>query len=187
VPSGVARFEPHAVVATDGTRREVDVVVLATGFEATDMALAHHITGRDDRLLATVWQDGGMQALRGATVHGFPNLFFLVGPNTGLGHTSMIHVIESQLAYLADGLATLDSRNLDAIEPTAHAQDAWNAGLQKRLRRSVWATGGCSSWYQDPQGRIPTLWPGSTWRLRRATRRLDPLEYRLYPRQGRAS
>jgi cation diffusion facilitator CzcD-associated flavoprotein CzcO len=182
VPSGVARFEPRTVVADDGTRRDVDVVVLATGFEATDMAAAHRITGRAGRLLSDVWQDGGTQALRGATVHGFPNLFLLVGPNTGLGHTSMIHVIESQLAYLADGLATLDRRGLDAIEPTAHAQAAWNTQVQQRLSRSVWATG-CSSWYQDPQGRIPTLWPGSTLRLRRATRRLDPLEYRLYPRR----
>jgi len=178
VPSAVAGFEPNAVVAADGTRRQVDAVVFATGFETTDLPIAHHITGRDGRLLADVWAGTGMQALRGTTVHGFPNLFFLIGPNTGLGHTSMVHVIESQLAYLRDALRIMDEQELAAIEPTARAQAAWNDILEHRLRRSVWATGGCASWYQDSRGRITTLWPGSTLRLRRATRHLAPHEYR---------
>ncbi|HEY6793972.1 MAG TPA: NAD(P)/FAD-dependent oxidoreductase [Kineosporiaceae bacterium] len=179
IPSGVARLDPGAVIAGDGTRREVDAVILATGFEATEIALAHHVRGRDGHLLADVWRAEGMQALRGTTVHGFPNLFLLVGPNTGLGHTSMIHVIESQLAYVRDALDTMRRCGLAALEPTDHAQRAWNARLQDRLRGSVWATGGCASWYQDERGRITTLWPGTTLRLRRATRRVDLTEYRV--------
>lgn len=182
VASAAARFEPGAVITADGARREIDAVVLATGFEPTDLPIAHRVRGRDGRTLADVWAGTGMQALRGATVHGFPNLFFLVGPNTGLGHTSMVQVIESQLAYLADALRAMDARGLAAIEPADDAQHRWNAMVQRRLRGSVWATGGCASWYQDARGRIPTLWPGSTARLRWQTRHVDLVEYRLTPR-----
>jgi hypothetical protein len=122
-----------------------------------------------------------MQALRGTTVHGFPNLFLLVGPNTGLGHTSMIHVIESQLRYVREALAVMRDRGIAAIEPAADAQRRWNAALQERMRGTVWATGGCASWYQDEHGRITTLWPGSTARLRWETRRIDLAEYLVTP------
>ena len=181
VPSGLAGFEPGAVVAADGTRREADVVVLATGFETTDPPIAHHLRGRGGRLLADVWREGGMQALRGTTVHGFPNLFLLVGPNTGQGHTSMVQIIESQVAYVRDALTTMERRGVAALEPLAEAQTAWNDRLAARLRGTVWTTGGCSSWYQDGHGRVTTLWPGSTVRLRRATRRVDLAEYRVTP------
>jgi len=182
VPSGVARFEPGTVVAADGTRRPADVVVLATGFETTDLPIAHHVRGRDGRSLADVWKDGGMAALRGTTVHGFPNLFLLVGQNTGQGHTSMIQIIESQLAYVRAALDAMDRRGLVALEPLPQAQADWNARLAARLARTVWTTGGCSSWYQDDHGRVTTLWPGSTVRLRLQTRRIDLNEYRLTPR-----
>jgi cation diffusion facilitator CzcD-associated flavoprotein CzcO len=181
IPSGVARFEPGAVVAEDGTRREADAVVLATGFATTDLPIAHHLSGRGGRPLADAWRETGMQALRGTTVHGFPNLFLLVGPNTGLGHTSMIHVIESQLRYVREALAVMRDRGIAAIEPAADAQRRWNAALQERMRGTVWATGGCASWYQDEHGRITTLWPGSTARLRWETRRIDLAEYLVTP------
>jgi cation diffusion facilitator CzcD-associated flavoprotein CzcO len=185
VPSGVTGFEPDAVLAEDGTRRQVDVVVFATGFETTDLPIAHHVSGRDGRLMSDVWAGTGMQALRGSTVHGFPNLFFLIGPNTGLGHTSMVHVIESQLRYVRDALRAMDEQGLAVIEPTAAAQAAWNASIQRRLSRSVWTTGGCASWYQDSRGRITTLWPGSTIRFRKQTRQIDPREYRVERRLDR--
>lgn len=178
VPTGVAALDGDEVVGTDGTRRRADVVVFATGFETTDLPVAHHIVGRDGVRLSDAWA-GGMEALRGSAVHGFPNLFFLIGPNTGLGHSSMVHIIESQLAYLLDALRRMDADGLDVLEPTRRAQDAWNADVQRRMARTVWATGGCASWYQDANGRITTLWPGSTVRLRRTTRRLDPSEYRV--------
>jgi cation diffusion facilitator CzcD-associated flavoprotein CzcO len=181
IPSGVARLEPGAVITTDGVRREVDVVIMATGFEATDPPIAHRLHGRDGRLLADVWKETGMQALRGTTVHGFPNLFLLVGPNTGLGHSSMIHVIESQLGYLRSALEAMQRRRVATIEPAADAQRTWNARLQERMRGSVWATGGCASWYQDGQGRVTALWPGSATGLRRATRQIDLVEYRVLP------
>lgn len=187
IPSGVSAFAPGRIVAADGTRREVDTVVFATGFETTDVPIAHHVHGRGGRLLAEVWAPSGMQALRGTTVHGFPNLFLLVGPNTGLGHTSMIQVIESQLAYLGAALDAMRERGIAVLEPTVRAQRAWNADVRRRMRGTVWATGGCSSWYQDGRGRITTLWPGSTARLRWQTRRIDLAEYLLTPARTAAT
>lgn len=182
VPSAAAALEPGAVITADGHRREIDTLVLATGFEPTEPPIARHVRGRDGRLLADVWAGTGMQALRGTTVHGFPNLFLLIGPNTGLGHTSMLQVVESQLAYVADALRLMDRHGLAALEPSAAAQEAWNRWVSGRMRGTVWATGGCVSWYQDPSGRVTTIWPGSTVRLRHQTRRLDPAEYRATPR-----
>ncbi len=97
------RSAPHSVVAADGTEREVDTIIFGTGFHVTDVPIADRITGRDGRTLAETWQ-GSMQAYKGTTVAGFPNLFFLVGPNTGLGHTSIVFMIESQIAYVLGAL-----------------------------------------------------------------------------------
>jgi len=186
VSAGVRALTPDGVTAADGRTRPVHVVVLATGFRATDPPIAHHIRGRGGVLLADAWAAAGMQALRGSTLAGFPNLFFLVGPNTALGHNSIVFVIECQLRYLRDALRAMDTRGLAAIEATPAAQRRWNAELQRRMRRTVWATGGCASWYQDDRGRIPTLWPGSTLRLRRVTRSIDLSEYHLRQRPARS-
>ena len=95
-----------------------------------------------------------MSAYKGTTVHGFPNLFLLTGPNTGQGHTSMVFIIESQVAYLRDAVAhACASQRYAAVEPRADAQRRWNADLQRRMKRTVWNTGGCSSWYLDSHGR----------------------------------
>ena len=118
-----------------------------------------------------------MQALRGTSVAGFPNLCLIIGPNTGLGHNSMIHIIEAQIGYLTDYLATLDRLDAAALDARAGAQQRWCADIERRMARTVWATGGCVSWYLNAAGRNPTLWPGSIREFRRATRRVDLSEY----------
>jgi cation diffusion facilitator CzcD-associated flavoprotein CzcO len=177
VTDGIAKVTPNAVVSADGTEREADVLVVATGFLATEQPVAGRITGRHGQTLSQAWADTGTQAYKGATVHGFPNLFFVIGPNTGLGHTSMVFMIESQIAYVLSALDTMRARGLGAVEPTEQAQRAWNDDLQRRLRRSVWNTGGCSSWYLDAHGRNVTLWPRTTYKFRRLTARFDPEAY----------
>ena len=170
VTDRIDKITPRGVVTADGTEREIDVLIVATGFLATDLPIARHIHGRDGVSLADHFAEHGMQAYKGATVHGFPNLFFVVGPNTGLGHSSMVFMIESQVAYVVDALAH-DARPAAsrAVEPTAQAQQAWNDDLQRRMRRTVWSTGGCSSWYLDDHGRNVTLWPRTTYTFRRLT------------------
>ncbi|MGF7235994.1 MAG: flavin-containing monooxygenase [Frankia sp.] len=177
VASGVTRVGPSSVISADGTEREVDTIILGTGFHVTDFPIAALVRGRGGVLLADQWSADGARALRGTTVAGFPNMFLVIGPNTGLSHSSMVQVIESQVSYLVDALRLRDTRGLATIEPTPAAVRAWNADVDRRMAGTVWATGGCRSWYLGPTGRVSVLWPGSTLRFRRATRAIDLTEY----------
>ena len=185
VAAGLAKVEGGTLVAQDGTSHDVDAIVFATGFHAIDPPIASRVYGADGRSLAQVWGDD-MRALRGTTIPGFPNLCLVIGPNTGLGHNSLVLVIESQLNYIMDYLATLEATGAAALDAREQAVQRWCAGIEKRMRPTVWATGGCVSWYLNAAGRNPTLWPGSTISFRRATRRLDLAEYELIPAGARA-
>ncbi len=185
VAAGLAEVRGSTLVDADGGEREVDAIVFGTGFHVTDMPIGQRVFGVDGRSLAEEWK-GGMEALRGSTVRGFPNLFFVIGPNTGLGNNSMILMIESQLNYLVDALTTLSAVGAVAMQPTARAQRQWNLELQHKMSRTVWTTGGCKSWYLDEGGKNTVLWPGSTTSFRRATRRVDLAEYELIRRPAPA-
>ena len=147
VTDGIAKITGDAIVTADGTERPIDVLVVATGFFTTEQPIAERIVGREGRSLAEVWRETGMAGYKGTTVHGFPNYFSIVGPNTGLGHSSMVFMIESQIDYIRDAVRTMDAHAYAAVEPRRDAQDAWNDDLQRRMKRTVWSTGGCSSWY----------------------------------------
>ena len=146
----------------------------------TDLPIASRVRGRDGRTLAEHW-DGSLEALRGSTVAGFPNLFFVLGPNTGLGHTSVVLMAEAQARYIRQALDELDRAGAAAVEPLRGAQDAWNEAVQQRMRGTVWTRGGCQSWYIDARGRNSTLWPDHTFRFFSELRRFDPSEYTLEP------
>jgi cyclohexanone monooxygenase len=167
------------VVTADGVEHPVDVIVVATGFFTTEQPIAAHVVGRDGRSLADVWADGGMAAYKGTTVHGFPNFFQVVGPNTGLGHSSMVFVIESQVAYIVDAIRTMREHRYAAVEPRPDAQRAWNDDLQRRMGRTVWNRGGCSSWYLDEHGRNTVLWPRSTFAFRSLLSSFDAAAYEV--------
>jgi cyclohexanone monooxygenase len=177
VTEPITKITPDAIVTRDGAEREIDVLIVATGFFTTDQPIAAHITGRTGETLAGIWGREGMSAYKGTTVHGFPNLFQIVGANTGLGHSSMVFIIESQIAYILDALKTMQEQRLGAVEPRADAQRRWNDELQGRLKRTVWNTGGCSSWYLDEHGRNTTLWPRTTYRFRALLSRFDQDNY----------
>lgn len=179
VAAGLAEVRGSTVVGADGTETEVDAIVFGTGFHVTDMPIADRVVGADGVTLAEAWKDG-MASLRGATAVGFPNWLTVIGPNTGLGNSSMILMIESQLSYLADYLRKLGSLGAGAaLTPRPAAVDAWNRRVQERMKRTVWNTGGCTSWYLDANGRNTTVWPGTTTEFRRATRAVDLGEYEV--------
>jgi cation diffusion facilitator CzcD-associated flavoprotein CzcO len=178
VTDGIREVRGRSIVTGDGVEREVDVIVFGTGFKVMDMPAAEIIRGRGGRSLADVWQ-GSMSAYLGTSVAGFPNLFMMTGPNTGLGHNSMVYMIESQLDYVLGALRTMEERGVTALDVRAEVQDAYNEELQKSLEGTVWTSGGCASWYLDDTGRNPTLWPGASWRFRQRTRRFDPAAYEL--------
>ena len=177
VTDRIAAVRPNAIVTADGSVREVDAIVVATGFHVTDSPTNQRIIGRGGHSLADTWQRAGAQAYKGSTVHGFPNLFVMTGPGTGSGHTSAVFMIESQLNYLRDLIRTTTTRGIATVEVREDAQRAYNANIQRGLRNSVWETGGCSSWYRDKFGKITTMWPGFTFRFRQRTRTFDVNAY----------
>ena len=179
VTDAISHITATGVVTADGVEHPADAIVWGTGFHVTDMPYVEWLRGRDGRVLGDVWRERGMQGLRGTTVAGFPNLFMLVGPNTGLGHNSIVFMIESQVAYVMDALRTLDAHGSSACDARPEAQASFNDEVQRRMRSTVWTQGGCASWYLDAHGRNTTLWPGTSWSFRRATRRFDPAEYEL--------
>ena len=181
ITSGIAEIRPNSIVDKDGVEREIDVLVIATGFHVTDQPIAGHITGKGGRTLAEVWSEKGMRAYKGTTIHGFPNLFQIVGPNTALGHSSIIFIIESQVRYIVDAARTLRREGLAAVEPTIEAQDAWNDEVQRKMQPTVWLTGGCASWYVDEFGNNTTLWPGQTFSFRNHLSRFDVDQYVATP------
>jgi cation diffusion facilitator CzcD-associated flavoprotein CzcO len=179
VTSAVREVRPHAVVDSDGHEHEVDVVVYGTGFRVMDIPLGHRLTGREGRTLSEQWAASGAQAHRGTTVAGFPNLFLLLGPNTALGHTSVVLMIEAQIGYVVAALRRMQETGAGALEVRRSAQDDYNARLQAELTDTVWNAGGCRSWYRDEQGYNFTLWPGHTYTFLRLMRRFDAESYEL--------
>ncbi|MFO1187553.1 MAG: NAD(P)/FAD-dependent oxidoreductase [Alphaproteobacteria bacterium] len=179
VTDAIREVRAHSIVTADGREREVDAIIFGTGFHATDFLGPLEISGRGGRNLRADW-DKTPEAYLGTAVAGYPNLFILVGPNTGLGHNSLIYMIEAQVAYVMDALHTLARRNAPFMDVRAEAQAKFNEKLQARMGRTVWATG-CKSWYLDAQGRNPTLWPSFTFRFRARTRRVHEADYEFAP------
>jgi cation diffusion facilitator CzcD-associated flavoprotein CzcO len=178
VTSGIDHVRPDGIVDRDGELHQVDTIIFATGFHVTDIRIADRITGAAGTTLAEEW-NGSPEAYRGTAVAGFPNLFFLVGPNTGLGHNSIVFMIEAQVQYVVDALAHMDAARATRVEVRSEAQRAYNERIQAKLADTVWNTGGCSSWYIDRNGRNATIWPDFTFRFRSQTRRFDPQAYEL--------
>lgn len=181
VTEPVVAVTPSGVTTADGTEHPLDVLVCSTGFVATDPPVSHLVVGRDGRTLAEHWAETGMQALRGTTVSGFPNAFYLVGPNTALGHNSIVAVVEAQVGYVLDALDRADEGlgpdERAVLDTTTEAQQAWADRLRRDLATSVWVTGGCTSFYLDRRGRNTTLWPRRAAAFRRAVRRVEPSEH----------
>src|SRR4051812_648485 len=183
VTEGIREITPRGIVTRDGVEHELDVIVYGTGFRVNDMPFAHLVHGSEGQTLSGAWTES-MQAYLGTSVAGFPNMFMLVGPNTGLGHNSIVFMIESQVEYVLDAMRMMDARGVASVDVRREVQDAYNAELEDRLKDTVWSTGGCASWYLDDTGRNTTLWPGSTWPFRQRTRRFDPACYTLQTRVG---
>ena len=181
VDGGVVEVRPHGVVGPDGTEHAADVIVFGTGFHVTDFPFAHRVRGRDGRCLADVWGPSPAAHL-GTTVAGFPNLFVLSGPNTGLGHNSVILMIEAQIEHLVGALGFMAARGIAAVEPRPEAQTAFLDEVDAMMQGTVWTDGGCRSWYLDATGRNSTLWPGSVGAFRRRVEPFHADEYRLHRR-----
>lgn len=185
VTDHITEITPHGVVTADGTHREVDTIIYGTGFQATNFLASVDVIGRGGRSLHDEWADGA-SAYMGTTVHGYPNMFVLYGPNTNLGHNSIIYMVESQLNHVFGILEWLRRPGVDIVEPRAEAQATFNADVDRALERTVWA-GGCESWYKTASGRITNNWPDHTFVFRRRTRRPSYEAYTLSSVPDRAA
>lgn len=155
--TGIARIDETGVLLTDGSHVELDMLILATGFEATELPIAEVIYGKTGRL-SDQWENGG-QAFACTSVHGYPNFFMMLGPNTGLGAGSMIYMVETQIEYIRGALEYLFESG-KIIEPDREAQEAYVKSIHDRAERTVWITGGCQSWYLHPRsGKLTAIWP----------------------------
>ncbi|HEX6446118.1 MAG TPA: NAD(P)/FAD-dependent oxidoreductase [Streptosporangiales bacterium] len=178
VTEPIDRVTRDAVVTADGTAHEVDTIVFGTGFRATQPPIADRIRDADGRTLAGAWRER-MRAYKGTTVAGFPNLFLLLGPNTGGGHTSVVLMAEAQIRYLREALRFMRGYGVVAVDVRPEAMERYDAAVQRRMERTVWTRGGCRSWYLDENSRNTTLWPSFVGGFRRRTRHFDREAYRV--------
>ena len=184
VTEKIIEIRPDAVVTADGQVHQVDTIIFGTGFHVTDNPVAERVRGVDGRTLAEHWSETGAQAYLGTSVPDFPNLFLLAGPNTGIGHTSLVVMIEAQLRYIVDALRVMDERGATSVNLRRPVREAWTHEVQRKAAKTVWNTGGCASWYLDAEGRNTTLWPDYTFRFVKRTRRFDPASYELVAPAG---
>jgi cation diffusion facilitator CzcD-associated flavoprotein CzcO len=178
VTDPIERITETGIRTRDGAERELDAIILGTGFKVHDNPAFTRVRGRGGMTLAESWQ-GSPRAYLGSTISGFPNLFLLVGPNSAGGFNSIIFTTESHVNYAIEALKTMDKRGARTAEVRREVYDRWTRQTDKRLAESVWNEGGCRSWYLDPNGRNGVWWPGFMASLWLRTRRFNAGEYEL--------
>lgn len=176
VTDGIEQVVKDGVIGRDGAFRPVDAIIYGTGFQTKDLPFTHMIQDDRGRTLASAWQ-GSPKAYMGTTVHGFPNLYLLHGPNIGLGHTSVVYMLEAQARHIVGVIKLAHAKGCAAVEPTAPAQQRFVERIERMMRGTVWVAGGCESWYLDETGRNSSIWPGFTFSYARAASQVREQDY----------
>ncbi|MDB5227979.1 MAG: NAD(P)/FAD-dependent oxidoreductase [Bacteroidota bacterium] len=175
VTDGIVKFTKDAVITGDGKQRKIDALILGTGFHVADSFLFYDVHGRDDVQMKNAFKDGP-QAYYGSAIHGFPNMFMMLGPNTGLGHNSMVYMIESQTNYVVDAIQKMMANNIRTVEVKEEVQEKFNEEIQRKLINTIWDSG-CKSWYLSANGKNHTVWPGFTTEFRKRTKTFNMNDY----------
>lgn len=158
VPHGLTEVRANSVVAGDGSEHEVDTIIWATGFQATEPPFAKRLYGRDGRSLSETWGDNP-RAYMGASIAGFPNAYMLWGPNVGTGSNTVM--IESQLNYVTRAILVMHDSNATSLDIRPNVVDTWKEEMRDGLSRSTWDAGGCNSWYKDVSGDNYSVYGGT--------------------------
>ena len=174
----IQQINETGILTNDDKQRNVDAVILATGFQAAEEVSRFEVKGRNGIDLNEAWKNGA-EAYLGTTVSGFPNMFLVVGPNTGLGHSSMILMIEAQVKLIMESIKALQQSKAKFIDVKKSAQQEFNDEIQEQLKSTVWQTGGCVSWYQTKNGKNVTLWPGYTFAFMKRTEKFEAEKYEM--------
>src|SRR5699024_9616666 len=176
---GIDTVTAQGIRTTDGVEHAADVIIFGTGFKAADFLSPIQVTGNNGKTLAQAWQEGA-EAYKGVSVAGFPNLFILYGPNTNLGHNSIIYMLESQFEYVLRCVKTMEKQGARALDVKESTMRAYNHGLQKQLGATVWQSG-CTSWYQNESGKNTNNWPTFTFTYRAQTKNVTLEDYHFEP------
>ncbi|MDF1693468.1 MAG: NAD(P)/FAD-dependent oxidoreductase [Zhongshania sp.] len=167
---GISAINETGIATAKGQQVDVDLIVWSTGYDATDGLISYPVIGKDNKSLASVWNEYP-RAYLGTTIPGFPNFFVVTGPNTGIGHTSAIFVIESQMKYITDSIRRLEKSGKQAIEVRSDAEAAYTNMVHSEMEKTVWKSGGCTSWYQSKSGHVVAMFPGFSFTFRRLASR----------------
>jgi len=163
---GIAEINEKGILTSNGEQIDLDLIVYSTGYDATDGVISYPVIGRNDQTVGDFWTDYP-RAYLGTTLPGFPNLFIVTGPNTGIGHTSALFVIESQMRYIMDSIHKVRQGAHTVVEVTPAAEDRYTRTIHKEMARTVWQTGGCNSWYKSKSGKVIAMFPGFSFTFRR--------------------
>ncbi|WP_095190215.1 NAD(P)/FAD-dependent oxidoreductase [Pseudomonas sp. Irchel 3E19] len=175
---GIASIDETGVNTQDGQHIEVDLIVWSTGYDATDGVISYPVSGKNGVQLREVWAQYP-RAYLGTSLPDFPNLFIVTGPNTGIGHTSALFIIEAQMNYILDCIRTVQTKGLRSIEVRRDAERTYTAMIHREMERTVWKSGGCHSWYQSRDGHVIAMFPGFSFSYYRLTRALKPADHIL--------
>lgn len=175
---GIDHLDQTGIVTASGEHLDLDLVIWSTGYDATDGVISYPVVGRDGTKLDAFW-DEFPRAYLGTAMPGFPNLFIVTGPNTGIGHTSAIFVIEAQLEYIVRAIDAVRTAGATSIEVTPEAEDTYTAMIHREMDRTVWKNGGCSSWYQSKSGHVIAMFPGFSFTFRRLAKRFRAADHVL--------
>lgn len=180
--AGIAEVRAHSIVDQNGVERPIDAIIFATGFDVEHSLGQIEVIGRNGASLRAK-AEGGLDAYKGVCVPGFPNFFMIEGPNTGLGHNSVLYMIEASSRYAQQAILQLQRQNGQALEVRQEVCQRYNEDVQARLVGTVWNSG-CNSWYLSASGKNHTLWPRFTFTYRYLTRQFDLAAYHCGAREG---
>jgi cation diffusion facilitator CzcD-associated flavoprotein CzcO len=182
VTDAISEITENGIIDQSGKLHKVDVIIYGTGFYTTTYKHLYEVKGINRQSLFDKWSSEGGEAYYGMTVNGFPNFVLMVGPNTGLGHNSIVHMMESQLNYIMGYLKYLDNNPNSALNVKETVQNEFNDKIQQQLKTMIWSDGGCNSYYlKDSDGKNTSIWPGSTMSYRKQTKRINMSDYNLVP------
>jgi cation diffusion facilitator CzcD-associated flavoprotein CzcO len=173
---GIDHIDATGIVTASAEHLDLDVIVWSTGYDATDGVISYPVVGREGQTLADRWSQYP-RAYLGTTIPGFPNLFVVTGPNTGIGHTSAIFLIEAQMQYIGRAIDAVLRSGAAAIEVRAAAEDRYTTWVHSEMEQTVWKAGGCNSWYQSRDGHVIAMFPGFSFTFRRLASDFKPADH----------
>jgi cation diffusion facilitator CzcD-associated flavoprotein CzcO len=170
---GIQEINERGILTTKGEQLDLDLIVYSTGYDATDGVISYPVIGKGERSVQEVWREYP-RAYLGTAMPGFPNLFIVTGPNTGIGHTSAIFVIEAQMAYIVRAIQAVRQRKAQSIEVTPQAEADYTGMIHREMKQTVWQSGGCHSWYQSKSGHVIAMFPGFSFTFRGLSKAFKP-------------